>query len=267
MMTDGFQIAASSQQRDDISMIKMRVVLAFAAVFSFSALLARADSETILSVSQAGPSTPVGGCNYCPSESQYVGIAFELDHPFQDVAITIPRVGFNTLFSGTAWLTDAIGPLTTPNNVLASKPFSLVSSSDRFVNEDYTFLSELDLSPGTYYFFLSSPVCVSDCADGTGFWPGADATSTVFTAPGISSLGTEYSGGFILPGCGNPANCPPANSNFPPASSWRFGPEGQAIDITASGHEVPEPETILLVLTGLLLTVVSRLQRRAFKRK
>jgi len=246
-------------------MIQMRVALALAVVLCFGSLMARADSVPILTVSHAGTSTPVGGDVGTPAEAQYVGISFELDRAFDGVAISIPNMGFHN-WGGTAWLTDAIGPLTTSANVIASEAFGPVTG-DSAVNEDYTFLAGLDLTPGTYFFFLSSPVCATIGGSlpvcgagegGLGLWPDAGPASAVYTAPGVSFLGGEYSGGCLNLSCG-------VNSALPPASSWRFSKEGQAFEITDG--DVPEPETIVLFLTGLLLIGLSRLQRRAFKRK
>ena len=254
-------------------MIKMRMTVVLAVVVCFSASLTHADSVAILSVTPIpgmSGALPVGGINSGPAESQFVGISFGLDHTFNDVAITIPNMGFSHDWGGTAWLTDAIGPDATLSNVIASEYFGPVPpSGSSAVFEDYTFLSDLNLSVGTYFFFLSSPVCIgSGCGEAYGLWPSAGgAPSAVHTAPGTSFLGSEIVGGFMLP-CSNPANCPAADSAFPPASPWSFeGGErglGPAITITAA-RDVPEPETVVLVFTELLLVGLARPQYRRRK--
>ena len=239
-------------------MIKMRMMLVFGAVFFFGALLAQADSETILSVSRAGLSTPIGGNAETPAEVQFVGIEFELDRPFDDVSITIANMGFIGSFSGTASLTNAVGPSAAPSSVMASQPFAVNIFPP---TEDYTFLSDLNLLPGTYYFFLTTPICSSGC-DGFAFWPGADATSTVSTAPGASFVGNAV---MTLPSCSgvhsDPVACAAFNSISPQELPWDFvaGPPQYAIDIT---RYVPEPETILLFFTGLVLVALGRLAQR-----
>ena len=244
-----------------ISMIKMRMILAFGALFFFGALLAQADSETILSASQAGGAVPIGGNAGNAAEAQFVGIEFALDHAFNDVSITIPKMGFIGSFSGTAWLTNAVGSSAAPENVVASQNFGipdLLPPNNRF---DYTFLSDLDLSAGTYYFFLSTPICSSGCG-GFSFFPSADATSTVSTAPGASFVGNAF---MTFPSCSgvesDPAACAAFNSIYPPALPWDFvaGPPQFAIDIT---RDAPEPETILLFFTGLVMVGLSRLAQR-----
>jgi PEP-CTERM motif len=199
---------------------------------------AHADAITILSVTgNSVEEVPWSGGSSL--DTQYLGFEFVLGQAFKDVSIAAP--GVNTgLTHPTAWLTSGIGPTATPSNVIASAAFY---SGPNDTPISTPLLSDLDLSPGTYFFLISVPD-----GESYGNWP-------FFGDPTVDSLPTVGVSGYLVSvlGFGAP------NPAFPPASTWSFdsfGPFVPSVIITA--EPVAEPSTLTIVGTGLLALLARR---------
>ncbi len=243
----------------------MKTAFAVLASIVLSCMLAaQTRGDTILSVTGViDSSIPVGGSQSNGAESQFFGVSFAIGGSFNDVAITIPDMAFVD-WAGTAWLTNAIGPAATPANVIATATADPFHGSLLFQSTTTTFLSGLNLSPGTYFFFLSSPFCAGNdfsIGCGMGLWPVVSSPTIQVTASGAEIVGEELVGGFLLP-CSNPANCPAANFQFPPASPWIALPNSTPLAIVITGSPVPEPSSLLLFVAGLLALWVAGPRKR-----
>jgi hypothetical protein len=225
-----------------------------------------ADTITMLSVSGSGGRPVVGGSAFSPAETQYVGLSFVLGGSFRDVSISIPDLAF-AYWAATGWLTNAVGPAATSGNVIATTtvdPFPAATGQATTI-----FLSDLSLSPGTYFFFLSSPYCslpadLNSYGCGWGSWE-SPKDPTIVAASGVALFGSEIVGGAGVP-CQDPNTPFCANADFPPASPWNFYAFGSdssfgfpVIDIT--GTPVPEPSSLMVFGTGLLTLCGLRLRK------
>jgi hypothetical protein len=156
---------------------------------------------------------------------------------YANVSISVPLIGTAT---GTAYLTNAIGPGTTMANVLATTSFTENSSTLQW----YTIFNHLNLSPGTYFLVLGSQ---SACCSGWGSTPQPSIT----TAAGIN-----YNGSYF-------ASTPHNNTSFYPASVFSSFEANNSLPLQFSvtgiaASSIPEPSTLLLLGGGLCVLIGMR---------
>lgn len=241
-------------------MKKALPLLASLALCSLAPALACADS--ILSVSEIGP--PVSPGNFpivLPDYPNFVGFSFTLDRAFNDLSVTAENMRLVSVPSSTAWLTNSIGPGTTAANVIASSTFSynfpLDVTADPFLGSLTFFAnSDLDLSAGTYYFFISS---VPD--PGYALWGGGGPLGPVTLAPGVSNFASFW--------VATQFGCPPvppstvcSNYAFPPASAWFAPSSDPMVPFEVDASPVAEPPGIALLMGGLLTLIALRSRKR-----
>ena len=233
----------------------------------FSARPAKADSVPILS--STGTVTPSNW--YVTSYQTFdfpemFGIAFVLGQQFDNVSVTFEGTKVAD-FSGTAWLTNGIGPGATSANVLATQDFSNYNAYPAPVGYPPipTLFGNIDLSPGTYYVLLSSQPCTPDGLEPvcSGLSPyeatflgGTDSSATV-AAPNIDFLGLVWSsdGG----ACEDVEVCP-LNTEFPPGSdfltyspgTFSLNPAFEIDGTPVQPTPLPEPSSVFLFVPGLL---------------
>jgi PEP-CTERM motif len=235
--------------------------LAIALQISLGAGVAKANSIPILEVTGTNP--PSEFCctmqgSAISTDPEWLGLSFSLDRPFHDLTLSVPQIAFSNTFTGTAWLTTAIGSNATASDVVASSKFTNLTGSD----VSYTFFNNLDLDRGTYYFLISSPHCddTHPCPSagglgyGIGVWLGFQQ-ATVQAVPGVT-----YDGSFTaVMALSQWAQCVGAsfqgcNLNYdnPVASNWSpfYSPADLSFEIART---VPEPATQLLFGGGLMV--------------
>ena len=236
--------------------------LACALVLVLGASTASADSvpAPILTVSgtrQASLQATVS--SGAADDAAAYGISFVLGRSFSDLTISVPQFITAGEFRGTAWLTDAIGPAATSANVVASSPFDVCAATSCGTPPpaEIRFLSGLSLSPGTYYFILSTPFCSH---------PGSGCSAELarlltYSDPMISAASDVAAAGEIASAC--PASgCAngPLNEDFPPASTWSHMPDNvSSFKIEAT---VPEPGSLPMVISGLAMVLYFRMKKR-----
>lgn len=173
---------------------------------------------------------------------QAVGVSWTQSATYTDVSISAELTGFGrTTETGRAFLTNSIGPSTTPANELAFSNF-LFPASESYV----TLFNNLTLSPGSYYLSL-----VGDSPSWGSGWIVSNS-DTIYDAPGISSLSNLI--GYTSP-----------RLTFVPASDFYLS--GVAAHFQVEGVlQTPEPSTAALgfslaLVTGLFLCNRQRLKR------
>lgn len=216
----------------------------------FAPAPARADSETILSVSESGGSS-VGGMPFAlPDYPNFIGFSFTLDRAFRDLSVTAEDMHLVSVPGSTAWLTNSIGPNATAANVIATTSFSYENPQNPFVGP-ITFFAhdDVDLAGGTYYFFISS---IPPQTFSYGYWGGSGDLGPVIAAPGVGGFETLFTAGPSI-----------VDYQFPPASNWSalgltLGP---IVPFEIHASPVPEPSSLVLFCTGVLALCGLRLRK------
>jgi hypothetical protein len=153
----------------------------------------------------------------------------------------------NNAGTGHAYLMRQIGPGTTVANQVAFTTFPGVGGNVALGMT--TLFTGLTLGPGTYYLVLGSD------AASAGTW-------AVDTSPTINgAIGSAYLGRFWINGDDSPLN--PA---FLPAEDIQsFAAHGLPFRVTGDSRtELPEPSSLLLAGTGILIVLLSK--RKLFHR-
>lgn len=216
----------------------MLVAVAFVAISFSTATVVRADPII----------TPVGTANDISSvfSGQFSLVRFTLGNFYSNVSIAASLTSTAAGRTGTAFLTNQVGPGTTPANQLASTGFTFAQVPNAATVSYVNLFSGLSLAPGEYFVVFSS----TNIAANQGITLGSGVTYA--TAPGVSVGVPQISFG--------------ANVNFayPPAST--FGNSGAGnrfftVDGTLAPTTIPEPATMLLLGTGLA-GVAAKVQRR-----
>jgi hypothetical protein len=171
------------------------------------------------------------------SYGHWLGQAWTFDTTFTAVRVSA-EVNLSSA-SGTALLTDAIGPEAAASNVIASAEFASPGSGV------ITFLDDLTVGPGTYYFLVTID-------SGEGGWQ-IVYPERIFTAPGVLYHGFVYA---YSPNA-------PLNFDFPPASQWLFGGANLAFEVAA----VPESASAVLVAWALIALASAGWLRRVLHRR
>jgi hypothetical protein len=241
--------------------MKLNKTMVWAAAALLATMLsgkpAFADSIPVLSVTGTTPGPVLAEISSgLVDDPEFSGISFELGQSLNNVSISSPSFMAAGEFTGTAWLTNAIGPSATAANVVASAPVDVCTTGGCGVPggfESVQFLSGLNLAPGTYYFLISTPLALTGSgADFARFNSYSDAT--VSTAQGVTANG-EFSASC---GLSNGGVCGDMNQSFAPASNFTsVSANTSSFLITASA---PEPSSIALVLVPLLLLFLLRAQ-------
>jgi hypothetical protein len=194
-----------------------------------TSMVARADS---ILVGLTGTTSASGGffIGSAPGGTIWQGFSFTLGQNYSNVSI-IPTFqlpeGSATV---TIWLTDSMGPLSTPSNVIGSATLNLTSSGTN------VFLSGLTLGSGTYDVFFSQ-------SSGNAYW-GSLSSPTMQLGAGVV-LGNQLT---CVRGC--------VDRDFAPASSWVDTGSTPASPVIISGTPVPEPSTLVLLIAGMLGVLV-----------
>ena len=197
---------------------------------------------------------------------QLFAISFTLDQPLQNISISVPQFRIEPPgFTGTAWITNALGSGATAANVLATNQIVNQTSPSFPDFASYTFFSGLNLDAGSYDFFVSSPNCdashpcnVFPHGYGVAFWLG------YFPGEVQSTDGVHYNGAFSATGMNTPeckaGQYDPANGcninydNFA-ASNWR--PMGMVMSFAIT-QTVSEPSSLALCSVCLPLMWIFR---------
>lgn len=145
-----------------------------------------------------------------------------------------------------AYITTALGPLTTPADVVASSTVDVKATPpiDFFAAPPMvTLFTGLNLNPGTYYLVLATSVL----SETSAAWVGdPQAGATITSAPGFSLGGAyEYAEDLYVP--------------FHPSSRFIQVDQMRGLfwDLTTPA-EVPEPGTLSLLAAGSVLLAMRR---------
>ena len=195
-----------------------------------------ADAITIVSVSDSGTSGPgflfLGG-----QFSNVVVASWTETGSFSGVTVKAAIGSVDSGFrSGTAYLTKAIGPGTTPTNqVVPQVGFTAPLVTSKFDPFPLTTLfSGVSLGPGTYYLVLAAPFRDQSFSDlGWQF----ETSGLVTVAPGVSLGNYSAANTFFS-----------AVDSFAPASTFLTLSGGQAFFEVST---IPEPYSLTLMLIGL----------------
>ncbi len=188
--------------------------------------------------------TPFGG-GYFLNTTEVHEVGFQTSDPYDNVVFT---ASLSNVGSGTAYLTDAIGPSITAADLITSNTFSSTSTST-FSYVDTTVMTISHLNPGTYYLTLYY--------GGTGNlnWQATPQNGyTATLAPGVTDLHWGRANDNSPSGANN------VNSANPPASSFVDG-QSQGLVYSVTGDlATPEPASLALIASGL--AAVGLLRRR-----
>ena len=172
-------------------------------------------------------------------EATWWGQSWSFDQPFYRVSISVQDAQALNV-TGWVWLTNSLGPGTSPANVIASVPISSLSSGPIFSN--------LALGPGAYYLLFT-------VQSGQGYTSYYMEPWSANVAPGVTA-GPSW---WLYTGFGGQPNW-----DFHPASSgWLPGPLVPiGLPLRITGSPVPEPATITLVSLGCAgIALLRRLPR------
>lgn len=208
-------------------------------LFALAVILASA-----LSVNAAPIITPVGQANFrsLVFDSQFNVVSWTLTGSWTNVAIAASLTSSTAGRTGSAYLTNQIGPGTTIANQIATTGFTFAQVGNAFDVSYVNLLSGLTLGPGTYYLVLASANTVSD----SGISGGSGVTYS--TAAGVS-VGPMQLSNIV-------------NAGFPPASTGISTSTVGNRFFTVNGDPVPEPSTVFLFGGGLLAFAALRLRSR-----
>jgi hypothetical protein len=177
--------------------------------------------------------TPNTGSGIDPS--QFMVLQFTLGSNYNNVAISAALASFASGDSGTAFLTNQIGPGTTVANQLATTNFNFALVSDLTTLVDVPLFSGLTLNAGTYDVVLTGPSPINDLIS-------RNQSATYTTAAGAS----------VATGFANTGNI---DTTYSPASTFTLeGDTGLPLFFTVTGNQpntVPEPSYAVLLLAGL----------------
>jgi hypothetical protein len=220
-------------------------------------------SETVFLFTEGGPII---------ASPQLFAVSFTLDHPLQGISISVPQFRIEQEgFTGTAWITNALGPGATAANVLATNQLVNQFSPQYPDYASFTFFSGLNLDPGTYSFFISSPNCDAIHPCHGSFPHGYGVASWLGYYPGEvqSADGVHYDGSFTALGHANticdsglydPANGCNINYDSFVASNWQ--PTGIKMSFAIT-QTVAEPSSLALCSICLPLLWIFRRRRLA----
>ncbi len=200
------------------------------AVFGVILFSATLHATTIISVT--GPEA-VGGAIGLISGFGYVETSWSQTATYSNVSMSVLFAQLGNIMTGTAYLTTAIGPGTTPADQIAAGNFTVPDNPSVW----QTVLTVPTLGPGTYYLVIvptGRPAGAG--ATGVGNW-WTTLSPTIASDSGVTFLGGSSVYGGIAPY--GPA------SDFPPF--WIDTPQ---FTVTTG---VPEPATGLLLLLSAAL--------------
>jgi len=148
----------------------------------------------------------------------------------------------------TAYLTSAIGPAETADDLIAIDTFAPSTN-----NEFDTIFSGLSLGPGTYYLVLSG----GDSDSSQSAWWGTDNGTRATTDTGVTFNGD----GYAFSGDG-------LNDSNPPASTFSSSTRaGLLFQVTGEAEAAsPEPDSLRLILIGGLGGLWLRKASNAYRR-
>lgn len=203
--------------------------------FVFLAVALAAQSATIVSVS--GPVNFSGSVG--SNQAQTAGFTTSQTYTNLTISAFLSGPAAQTY---NAYLTTAIGPGTTVASQVATLSQNFPGFSPASVTPIFTGLT---LAPNTYYLTIFNPATTN------GAWSSTNAP-VVVTAPGAANT---FSGYFIT-------NDQPLL--YPPAAGFaNLNSQAQTLLYTVATLEIPEPSTLCLVISALLLCLVIR--RRSAK--
>jgi hypothetical protein len=168
----------------------------------------------------------VGG----PLEQAYAAVEFTTTTPIVDGAAYVDFV-FSSGMPVTAWLTNAVGPGTTVDNVIATNIFGGSDGPE-------VAISGIDIDPGTYFLVMEAAF-----ENGGSNW-------AALLSPTVSGSGT-YDGSF--------AGSSSTNFSFAPSNT--FNELGDALEFEIDSG-VPEPAAAGLVSIGLVGLALGRRLKR-----
>jgi len=169
-----------------------------------------------------------------------------------NVTISIPLTYINVLSvppsQVPAFLVTSIGSGSTPADQVASTVVSVTPQLNSDLT-NYVVFSGLDLSAGSYYLVVNTEIAQGAAWD--GYLPAKDST-TLSTAPGITYLGAFYDTGSSPQF--HPSDPFASLTSYPPGSGGS-APGSLSFIITSSTSLVPEPQSVVFVITGLVFLV------------
>jgi hypothetical protein len=203
------------------------VVVLSLVLFAFSG---SAYADTVVSVPKGINGAPALANNQFLEENWTSTVAFS------DVTISAFVISVNPAdTSAVAFLTTQVGPGATSAELVAQANLTLPVGLS---SPELVLFSGLNLSPGTYYLTLAT----TDATDNEGWFNGDLTSSSAVTAPGV----TFNPPGFLAH---------TIDAAYAPGSTFSFTYKpGYAFDVVSGVSSVPEPFSLSLALTGVLLT-------------